>query len=66
MLGMHARVGTLDSAMCHTNPTTTWRRVFFNDDNVGAFRINAALFGHYGYPAVRVAQDEATRRESRE
>ena len=66
MVGMHARAGTPDGVMCHTISTTTWRSVWFNDDEVGEFGINAALCGHYGCPIVLVTGDEATGREARE
>ena len=66
MVGMHARAGTPDGVMCHTISTTTWRSVFFNDDEVGEFGINAALCGHYDCPVVLVTGDEATSREASE
>ncbi len=66
MVAMHARAGTPDGVMCHTISTTTWRSVFFNDDEVGEFGINAALCGHYGCPVALVTGDEATIREARE
>ncbi len=63
MVGMHARSNTPDGVMCHTISTTTWRRVMFNDDEVGEFGINAALCGHYGVPVVLITGDTATCRE---
>ncbi len=66
MVAMHARAGTPDGVLCHTISTTTWRRVMFNDDEVGEFGINTALCGHYGVPVVLITGDTATCREGRE
>jgi D-amino peptidase len=66
MIGMHARAGTHDGVLCHTISTTNWRNLWFNDDLVGEFGINAALCGHYGCPVAIVTGDEATCREARE
>lgn len=66
MVGMHARAGTPDGVLCHTISTTTWRAVWFNDQLVGEFGINAALCGHYGVPTVLITGDEATCRQGRE
>ncbi|MCS7034377.1 MAG: M55 family metallopeptidase [Phycisphaerae bacterium] len=63
MVGMHARAGTPDGVLCHTISTTTWRNLYFNDDCVGEFGINAALCGHYQCPVVLITGDEATCRE---
>ena len=63
MIGMHAKAGTPDGVLCHTISTTTWRNLYFNDDCVGEFGINAALCGHYGVPVALVSGDEATCRE---
>ena len=66
MVGMHARSGTPDGVLGHTISTTTWRNLYFNDDVVGEFGINAALCGHYGVPVAVITGDEATCREGRE
>src|SRR3954447_6991127 len=63
MVGMHARSGTPDGVLCHTISTTTWRNLYFNDDCVGEFGINAALCGHYNCPVAMMSGDEATVRE---
>jgi D-amino peptidase len=65
MVGMHARAGTPDGVLCHTISTTTWRNLYFNDDLVGEFGINAALCGHYNCPVVLITGDDATCREGR-
>jgi D-amino peptidase len=66
MIGMHARAGTPDGVLCHTISTTTWRNLYFNDNCVGEFGINAALCGHYCCPVVLITGDEATVREGKE
>lgn len=66
MIGMHARANTPDGVLCHTISTTTWDNLYFNDDLVGEFGINAALCGHYGVPVALISGDEATIREGRE
>src|SRR5438067_9783930 len=66
MVAMHARAGTPDGVLCHTISTTTWRNLYFNDELVGEFGINAALCGHYGVPVAVITGDEATCREGRE
>jgi D-amino peptidase len=66
MIGMHARSGTPDGVLCHTISTTTWRNLFFNDQVVGEFGINAALCGHFGVPVAVITGDEATCREGRD
>lgn len=63
MVGMHAKSGTPDGVLCHTISTTKWRNLYFNDDCVGEFGINAALCGHYGCPVTLITGDEATCRE---
>src|ERR1051325_11266752 len=63
MIGMHARANTPDGVLCHTISTTTWRNLYFNDDCVGEFGINAALCGHYNCPVAMMSGDEATVRE---
>lgn len=65
-VGMHARAGTPDGALCHTISTTTWHNLWFNDDLVGETGINAALCGHYGCPVLLVTGDEAVCREAGE
>ena len=52
--------------LCHTISTTTWRNLYFNDDCVGEFGINAALCGHYNCPVTLITGDEATCREGRD
>src|ERR1700730_3973273 len=64
-VGMHARANTPDGVLCHTISTTTWRNLSFNDDVVGETGINAALWGHYGWPDLLVTGDEAVVREAR-
>ncbi len=66
MVGMHARNNTPDGVLCHTISTVKWRNLWFNDDLVGEFGINAALCGHYGCPVVLCTGDEAIAREARE
>src|SRR4029079_15847002 len=66
MVGMHARSGTPDGVLCHTISTTTWRNLFFNDQVVGEFGINAALCGHYGVPIAVITVDDATCGEGRD
>lgn len=66
LVGMHARAGTPDGLMCHTISTTSWRRLWFNDDEVGEVGINAAVCGAYGCPVLMVTGDEAVCRESKE
>src|SRR3954466_4982818 len=66
MVGMHARSGTPDGVLCHTISTTTWRNLWFNEDLVGEFGINAALCGHYNCPVTLITGDDATCREGRE
>jgi D-amino peptidase len=66
MVGMHARNNTPDGVLCHTISTVKWRNLWFNDDLVGEFGINAALCGHYGCPVVLCTGDVAVGRESRE
>jgi D-amino peptidase len=63
MIGMHAKANTPDGVLCHTISTTTWRNLYFNDDCVGEFGINAALCGHYNVPVAMMSGDEATVRE---
>jgi D-amino peptidase len=63
---MHAKAGTPDGVLCHTISTTTWRNLYFNDQVVGEFGINAALCGHYGVPVAVITGDDATVREGRE
>jgi D-amino peptidase len=63
MIGMHAKANTPDGVLCHTISTTTWRNLYFNDDCVGEFGINAALCGHYNCPVAMMSGDEATVRE---
>jgi len=60
MIGMHAKAGTPDGVLCHTISTTTWRNLYFNDQCVGEFGINAALCGHYGVPVAVITGDNAT------
>jgi D-amino peptidase len=64
MVGMHARNGTPDGVLCHTISTVKWHNLWFNDDLVGEFGINAALCGHYGCPVLLCTGDEAVCRES--
>lgn len=66
MVGMHARNNTPDGVLCHTISTVKWRNLWFNDDLVGEFGVNAALCGHYGCPVMLCTGDEAVCRESRE
>jgi D-amino peptidase len=66
MVGMHARAGTPDGVMCHTISTVQWRNVWFNDDLVGEFGINAALCGHYNVPVLLCTGDDAVMREAQE
>jgi D-amino peptidase len=66
MIGMHARAGTPEGVLCHTISTTTWRNLYFNDQLVGEFGINAALCGHYGVPVAVITGDDATCLEGRE
>src|SRR5213078_1039696 len=66
MIGMHARSGTPDGVLSHTISTTTWRNLYFNDQLVGEFGINAALCGHYGVPIAVITGDEATCREGKD
>jgi D-amino peptidase len=63
MVGMHAKAGTPDGVLCHTISTTTWQNLYFNDDCVGEFGINAALCGHFDVPVVFASGDEAVCRE---
>src|SRR6478609_5272074 len=65
MIGMHAKANSPDGVLCHTISTTTWRNLYFNDDCVGEFGINAALCGHYNCPVAMMSGDEATVRECR-
>src|SRR5213595_942127 len=65
-IGMHARAGTPDGVLCHTISTTTWRNLYFNEQCVGEFGINAALCGHYNCPVALITGDEAACREGRE
>src|SRR3954468_6196202 len=66
MIGMHARANTPDGVLCHTISTSTWRNLWFNDDLVGEFGINAALCGHYGCPVTLITRDGGPCREGRE
>jgi D-amino peptidase len=63
MVGMHAMAGTPDGVLCHTISTTTWRNLYFNNQVVGEFGINAALCGHYAVPVAVITGDDATCRE---
>lgn len=65
MVGMHARNNTPDGVLCHTISTVKWHNLWFNDDLVGEFGINAALCGHYGCPVVLCTGDEAVCREAK-
>src|SRR5215207_9193620 len=64
MVGMHARSNTPDGVLCHTISTVKWHNLWFNDDLVGEFGINAALCGHYGCPVLLCTGDEAVCREA--
>lgn len=66
MVGMHARAGTPDGVLCHTISTVRWKNLWFGDNLVGEFGINAALCGHYDCPVVLVTGDEAACREAAE
>src|SRR6059058_708878 len=63
MIGMHAKAGTPDGVLCHTISTTTWRNLYFNNQVVGEFGINAALCGHFAVPVAVITGDDATCRE---
>lgn len=64
MVGMHARNNTPDGVLNHTISTVKWHNLWFNDDLVGEFGINAALCGHYGCPVLLVTGDTAVCREA--
>lgn len=66
LLAHHAKNGTPDGVLCHTQSSKTENRYWYNGVESGELAQIAALAGHFGVPPILVTGDEATCRESRE
>ncbi len=65
-IGYHARAGTTDAVMDHTNSTSTVRSVKINNVEMPELGLNALTAGHFGVPVVFVSGDGATARQTQE
>ena len=66
LLGFHAKMGTPDGVLNHTQSSKTEHRYWYNGVESGELAQVAAVAGYYGLPPILVTGDEATCREARE
>jgi D-amino peptidase len=66
LLGHHAKNGTPDGVLHHTQSSRTENRYWYNGVESGELAQEAAIAGHYGVPPILVTGDEATCREAGE
>ena len=65
LLAHHARMGTPDGVLHHTQNSRTEDRYWYNGVESGELAQCAAIAGHFGVPTILVTGDEATCREAR-
>jgi D-amino peptidase len=66
LLGHHAKAGTLNGFLDHTESSASWFEYRINDQVVGEVGITAAYVGHFGVPIIAVTGDEAVAKEAKE
>ena len=64
-IGMHARAGTPNAFLDHTQSSIQWFDYRINGRSHGEFGIAAAFSGIYDVPAIMVSGDEAACKEAR-
>jgi D-amino peptidase len=65
LLGHHAKAGTLNGFLDHTESSASWFEYRINDQVVGEVGITAAYVGHFGVPIIVVTGDEAVANEAK-
>lgn len=65
LLGHHARAGTLNGFLDHTESSAAWYEYMINDTVVGEVGIEAAFAGHFDVPVLAVTGDAAAAAEAR-
>ncbi len=65
-IGYHARSGTENAVLDHTNASSTVFAVKVNGVEMPELGLNAWVAGHYGVPVVFVSGDDATSAQTRE
>ena len=65
LLGHHAKAGTLNGFLDHTESSASWFEFRINNQTVGEIGIEAAYAAHFGVPVIAVSGDEATAAEAR-
>ncbi len=65
LLGYHARWGTPDGVLYHTQCSVSESRYWYNGVASGELAQHALYAGHFGVPPIMVSGDEATCREAR-
>lgn len=65
-IGLHAKAGTLNAFLDHTQSSVTWYNYYINGKTYGELAQGAAYCGAYGVPVVMVSGDEAACSEARE
>jgi D-amino peptidase len=66
LLAHHAKMGTPDGVLNHTQSSRTENRYWYGGVESGELAQEAAIAGHYGVPPILVTGDEATCREAKE
>jgi D-amino peptidase len=66
LLAHHAKMGTPDGVLNHTQSSRTENRYWYNGVESGELAQEAAIAGYYGVPPILVTGDEATCREANE
>ena len=64
MLGYHAMAGTTQSVLEHTFSSAAIQNLWLNDELIGEFGIDAAIFGELGIPSILVTGDDKTCKEA--
>ncbi len=65
-VGLHAKAGTLNAFLDHTQSSKTWFNYYINGKTYGELAQGAAYCGAYNVPVVMVSGDEAACDEARE
>lgn len=65
-VGLHAKAGTLNGFLDHTQSSKTWFNYYINGKTYGELAQGAAYCGAYGVPVVMVSGDEAACKEAKE
>lgn len=66
LIGMHAKAGTMNAFLDHTQSSLKIHRYFYNGKEIGEMAQIGGYLGHFGVACVAVSGDAAACREARE